>query len=89
MSVNCKSSPHTLSVINAIERNTEPFGQIEVDCIGLLGDAGRFKYDKIIVITDFNTRFPMVYALTNISAEDMRLFNRFLQSFFYAYSRAL
>jgi transposase InsO family protein len=56
-----------LNVIEPIPRNAPPFGHLVFDCVGPFGDAGRHKY--AFVITDLNTRFPMAYALTNISAK--------------------
>jgi hypothetical protein len=56
-----------LNVIEPIPRNAQPFGHLVFDCVGPFGDAGRYKY--AFVITDLNTRFPMAYALTNISAK--------------------
>ena len=43
------------------------FGHLVFDCIGPFSGSGRYKYG--FVITDLNTRFPMAYALTNISAK--------------------
>jgi hypothetical protein len=58
-----------LNVIEPIPRNAQPFGHLVFDCVGPFGDAGRHKY--AFVITDLNTRFPMAYALTNISAKEI------------------
>ena len=56
-----------LNVIEPIPRDAPPFGHLVFDCIGPFGDSGRFKY--AFVITDLNTRFPMAYALTSITAK--------------------
>jgi len=56
-----------LNVIEPILRDAPPFGHLVFDCIGPFSGAGRYKYG--FVITDLNTRFPMAYALTNISAK--------------------
>ena len=56
-----------LNVIEPIPRDAPPFGHLVFDCIGPFSGSGRYKYG--FVITDLNTRFPMAYALTNISAK--------------------
>jgi hypothetical protein len=56
-----------LNVVEPIPRNAQPFGHLIFDCVGPFVDAGRHKY--AFVITDLNTRFPMAYALTNISTK--------------------
>ena len=56
-----------LNVIEPIPRDAPPFGHLVFDCIGPFGNSGRYKY--AFVITDLNTRFPMAYALTSITAK--------------------
>ena len=56
-----------LSVIEPIPRDAPPFGHLVFDCIRPFGSSGRYKY--AFVITDLNTRFPMAYAVTNITAK--------------------
>jgi transposase InsO family protein len=56
-----------LNVIEPIPRDASPFGHLVLDYIGPFGESGRFKC--AFVITDLNTRFPMAYALTNITAK--------------------
>jgi hypothetical protein len=56
-----------LNTIEPIPRDAPPFGHLVFDCIGPFSGSGRYKYG--FVITDLNTRFPMAYALTNISAK--------------------
>jgi len=45
-------------VIEPIPRDAPPFGHLVFNCIGQFSGSGRYKYG--FVITDLNTRFPMV-----------------------------
>jgi hypothetical protein len=69
--------PSDLNVIEPIPRDTPPFGHLVLDSIRPFGDSGCCKY--AFVITDLNTRFPMAYALTNITAK--KIFDCLIVSF--------
>jgi transposase InsO family protein len=60
-------SSWSLDILCGQSVSINPFRHFVLDCIGPVGESGRFKYP--FVITDLNTRFPMPYALTNITAK--------------------